>query len=126
MTEPWKNDYVDFSLEGPILVATYKECPTPITLAHAKTIRNCRLAFQGKKSYPLLVKTEGNLLMEMPARKYLSSPEASEGVTAAAFIARNRLVETVIWFFLAFAPNHIPTKVYHKEKPALKWLTGFA
>lgn len=125
MKEIHPSHLVHFALRDHILIATYLNTASPITLEKAKLIWSARLDFQRGVAYPVLIKTEKWITIQYKALSYFASPEAAVGLLAAGLLKQNIMAEMAINFFLQFKTQTIPTKAFSNEATALGWLARY-
>lgn len=116
--------YVNLRIEDSILVGTYKK-DLHIDLDIAKQIVQCRLAFTRGKKMPSLIISQGVVSMDKPAREYLASNEAVEGLAASAIIVNSPFSSLLGNFFLKVNKTKIPVKIFSDIPKAEKWLRKF-
>ena len=123
----YDTEYVNLSLEGEILVITYKK--GPITLDIAKDLVEKRHAFSNGKSYLFLACDEGVGIggIERDAREYMGKGKSTEGIIASAFYTKSAFNKHIINFFLRISSRSqkFPVKVFSDQNEARKWLESF-
>lgn len=109
-----------------ILYALYLK-KTRIDLQAAKDIVKMRLAFTGNRPYPVLIRVEGITSLTQEARKYIYSPDAIEGLTAAVFLTDSAFASTIANLFMSIHnPLKIPVTARHSQASAVKWLLKYS
>jgi len=116
--------YVNLRIKNKILVGTYKK-NLRINLEVAKAIVRARISFTGKKSMPSLIMSQGVVTIDKPARDYLSSTEATEGLTASAIIVNSTFSYLMSNFFIVVNKTSMPVKMFSSTAKAEKWLEQF-
>lgn len=115
-----ETEYVSFQLVGGVLNATYK--PSVITLEVAKDAVRKRKEVCDNATYPHLIMDYSVAKLTKDARDYLSSPEATEGVAAAAIIVNSLFKQTMINFWIKVSRPKIPVRLFVKKDDAGEWL----
>lgn len=116
--------YVDLHIKNNILVGTYKK-NLHIDLEIAKQIVNTRISFTGGRKMPSLIISKGVTSMDKPAREYLASDEAVEGIIAAAIVVDSPFSSFLGNFFLTVYKTRIPVRTFPAIPRAEKWLQQF-
>ena len=117
------NDCSTFWFEGGILLSEYIVANVDLNVAR-KGVELRHSIVQGR-SYPLFVDISKVKSINKEAREYLSQPEASMYIKAAALLASSYLSKIAGTFFLSFNRPPIPTKLFTDKVEALKWLERF-
>lgn len=116
--------YVHLSLRNNILIGTYRK-NLHIDLHVAREIVRIRLSFTHGKIYPSLILSKGIISIDKPAREYLASKEAIEGLLASAIVVESTYSSFLGNFFLAVNKTKLPVKIFTDESLAEKWLQQF-
>lgn len=116
--------YVHLRIKDNILVGTYKK-NLRIDLEIAKSIVNTRLSFTGGKKMPSLILSQGVVSINKPAREYLASDDAIEGLLASAIIVNSPFSSYLGNFFLAVNKTKLPVKIFSTIPRAERWLQQF-
>ena len=119
-----ETQFVHYKLTNDILFFTYKS-GSKITLAIAKEIVKTRLEYINGTAYPTLIKDHGLVSLDKEARDFLSSPEGSLGVTAAALMVHSVFNTFLGNFFLKVTQPKIPAKIFTDQSKALEWLNTY-
>lgn len=91
----------------------------------AHEIVSARLSFtEGKKMAAMLI-SQGVISMDKPAREYLASDEATEGLLATAIIVDSSFSSFLGNFFLMVNKTKMPVKIFYDIPLAEKWLQQF-
>jgi hypothetical protein len=115
--------YVRYMIgEDGILVAIYQGAPMVIGLETAKRIVSDRKALGLDGELLLMVRNDAGFTFDKPAREYLSSTEASEGIAAAAILIRNPIDLVTVRFISIFGKPIIPMSYFSDERRARAWL----
>jgi hypothetical protein len=121
--DTFKNEFVEMMVEDGILHVKY--ICRKIDLKIAKSIVASRLSFTGGLAMPGLADTRKVVSVTREAREYLSSPEATSGVVAAAVISDSAFSTLVANFFMRITKVPMPTKLFTSQKAALDWLQKY-
>lgn len=124
MKQAVETQYVTFQLIDGVLRATYK--PSVIDLNIAQEAVKLRKEFCNHKRYPHLINDYSVAKMTKSARDFLSSPEATEGISAAAVITNSLFKRTMVNFFVNVTRPKIPVKMFVNEEEAMFWLKDWA
>jgi hypothetical protein len=116
--------YVHLRIRDKILVGTYKK-NLRINLEIAKEIVRTRLSFTGGKKMPSLILSQGVISMDRPAREYLASEEATQGLVASAIIVNSAFSSFLGNFFMKVNRTKMPVKIFYDISMAEKWLQQF-
>lgn len=116
--------FVHLCIKDRILVGTYKK-NLRINLEIAKAIVHARLSFAAGKKLPSMIISQGVISIDKPARVYLASDEAIEGLTASAIIVKTTFSSFLGNFFLAVYKTKMPVKIFADIPSAEKWLQQF-
>ena len=116
--------YVHLCIKNRILVGTYKP-KLKIDLEVAKAIVSARQTFTKTEKFATLIISKGVISMSRQAREYLSSPEATEGLTASAIVVDSLFSSFLGNFFIAVNQTSIPVKIFASTPDAEKWLQKF-
>lgn len=116
--------YIHLCIRNKILVGTYKQ-KLHIDLEVAKAIVSARQLFTGTEKFATLIISKGVITMNRQAREYLSSPEATVGLTASAIVVDSLFSSFLGNFFLAVNQTTIPVKIFANTIDAEKWLQQF-
>lgn len=116
--------YVHLCIKNKILVGTYKK-NLRIDLEVAKEIVSARQTFTGTEKFATLIISQGVISINRPAREYLSSPEATVGLSASAIVVDTLFSSFLGNFFLAVNQTTIPVKIFANTIDAEKWLQQF-
>lgn len=119
-----ESPYIHLCIKNNILVGTYKT-DLHINLEAAKEIVLTRKRFIQHKRMPTLIISQGVVSMDKPARQYLSSVEATEGLTASAIVVNSVFSSFLGNFFLAVNKTNMPVKIFSDTSRAEKWLQQF-
>jgi DNA-binding CsgD family transcriptional regulator len=112
---------VTYRLRAGIVIATYRELKSPVTLEQAKTIVRDRLTFQKGAAYPMLIICPYFMWFKTDAARFLHSHQAMEGVKAGAILLKNRLLVRIARLFL-HKDGSVPVQVFSVVDTALNWL----
>ena len=96
-----------------------------ITLASMQYVHARHVALCPDHKIPVLLKGAGVASVEYKAQRYLSSPEVSAGVSAAALVVKSFLERHLARMFLIYHRPPYPVQVFSGEADALAWLRGF-
>lgn len=118
--------YANYKIIDGILHFTYMP-GIRVTKEIAQKIVEDRVKFIEGQVYPSLGKDDGIKGADKDARDYLSTQEAIQGVSAAAFLAKSEFFKFLVNFFIKVnvISQKIPVKVFTDESDALKWLEQF-
>ena len=116
--------FVHISITDKILVGTYKK-NLRINLEIAKEIVHARLSFTAGKKMPSMIISQGVVSIDKPAREYLVSDEAIEGLAASAIIINSTFSSFLGNFFLTVYKTKMPVKIFADIASAEKWLQQF-
>ena len=116
--------FVDLLIEDEILIVTYKT-EIQINKEVAEKIVSSRLSFTGNKKMPVMILSQGVISMDKPAREYLASPEATEGLSASAIIVNSPFSRFLGNFFHSVYKTKMPVKIFSSIPLAKKWLHQF-
>jgi hypothetical protein len=116
--------YLHLSLKGKILIGTYKE-KLHIDLELAKEIVRTRIDFTGGKKIATIIINHGIISMDRAAREYLSSAEATEGITATAIVVTSKFHRLISSFFISVNKTPMPVRIFKDINKAEAWLNKF-
>jgi len=116
--------YLQLYIKDGILVGHYRE-KVHINLAMAHDIVRSRLAFTKGKAYPTMIIGHGIVSMDKPAREYLSSAPATEGLIATAIVVNSEFHRIVGNFFISVNRTPMPVRIFRDAARAVKWLQKF-
>jgi hypothetical protein len=116
--------FVHLCIKNKILVGTYKQ-NLHINLEVAKEIVRARQIFTGGKKIATLINSQGVVSMDRPAREYLASAEATEGLTACALVVNSSFSSFLGNFFLAVNKTTMPVRIFTSIAKGEKWLQQF-
>lgn len=116
--------YVHLCIQNGILVGTYKS-GVHINLEIAHSIVETRKLFTGTRPMPSLIKSQGVVSMDKPAREYLASAEATAGLTASAILVQSAFSSFLGNFFLSVNKTNMPVKLFTDAAKAKQWLRQF-
>ena len=116
--------YVHLCIKNKILIGTYKTNQR-ISLETAKEIVRARKAFTQTMPMPAMIISQGIVSIDRPARHYLSSAEATDGLTACAIVAGSAFSSFLGNFFLSVNKSPMPVKIFSDVNQAEKWLQRF-
>ena len=116
-----ETDYVQFELEGEILIATYKK-GKKIDLNAARQIVQDRIDFTGGKTVLVLLCNQGVISIDKEARAYLSSLDGTQGIKAAAILSEVAATAIIGNFIIQVNKPHIPVRLFINRERALGWL----
>ena len=120
MSRQHKGKYVDFEMDGDILIARYKNAPK-IDLQAAKEIQKDRLTFTSHKRVPVLVIDQGLVSMDRQAREFFSSEAGIEGISASAMIVSSTVNSMLVNFILKISRPNMPVKMFTDKNAAVAW-----
>lgn len=116
--------FVHLCIKHGILVGTYKTNQR-ISLEAAREIVRTRKAFTEHKALPALIISQGLVSMDRPARKYLSSAEGTDGLTASAIVVNSAFTSFLSNFFLTVNKANMPVKIFSSIAKAEQWLQQY-
>ena len=119
-----KTAFANFVIQDEILIVTYKT-GIQINQKIAGEIVSDRLSFTHHKKMPAMIISEGVVSIDKPARKYLASSEATEGLAATAIIVNSPFSRFLGNFFLEVNKTKMPVKIFSNIPRAKKWLHQF-
>jgi hypothetical protein len=91
----------------------------------AHDIVRSRIAFAQGKAYPTMIIGHGIISMDRPAREYLSSAPATEGLIATAIVVDSEFHRIVGNFFISVNRTPMPVRIFRNVTGAEKWLQKF-
>jgi DNA-binding CsgD family transcriptional regulator len=124
MESPYTDRYVHFSIQSGIVISTYLDFDTTITLEIARAIRDKRLALQKGADYLQLIISPSHLKMDSSARDYLVSKEGMKGIIRVAILVKNWAMMNMARFFMLFKKMNIAVRTFWQKAHALEWLLG--
>lgn len=116
--------YVHLCIKNAILVGTYKTNQR-ISLEAAREIVRTRKAFTENVPIPALIISRGLVSIDRPARKYLASAEATEGLVATAIVVNSVFTSFLTNFFLSVNKTKMPVKIFSNVARAEQWLQQY-
>ena len=116
--------YVHLCTRNKILVGTYK-ANQRISIDAAKDIVRTRKKFTSGIPMPALIISQGLVSIDRPARKYLSSEEATTGLKACAIVVNSAFSSFLGNFFLTVYKTTMPVRIFPTVEKAEKWLQHF-
>jgi len=117
--------YVYLELRDNLLIATYKK-DIRITLEIAKEIVESWHEFIEFKQVVALVYNQGVRSIDKKARDYLSSNDGiGRLIIAGALVLDSPFSSFLGNFYLSVSKPKMPTRIFTKTEPALKWLQQF-
>lgn len=117
----YENEHLKLEIRGEILEAVYKK-GVKINKEVAESLVKARKAFTGNRQFLFLIIDEGIVSMDKPAREYLSSEDATDGIIATAFIQNSLYSIMLINFFIGITRHKIKVKAFTDKNEALNWL----
>ncbi|HWJ92371.1 MAG TPA: hypothetical protein VNR87_14745 [Flavisolibacter sp.] len=124
MKTNFNTGYIDYTIEQGIIIASYKN-GVHINLDIAKEIVEARIRFSDKKSYPVLINSQGVVSMDKAARDYFSSEQGIRGLKAAAIVVNSPFSSFLGNFFLWVNRTRLPVKIFTNHQAAFEWLGQF-
>jgi hypothetical protein len=121
MTTALDTDYVRFELDGNLLIATYKK-GKKINLEAAHQIVKDRLDFTQSRPVLTLLCNQGVISFDKDARSFLTSPESSKGVKAAAILSDSSATAIIGNFIIKVNRPEIPVRLFTSKEKAIEWL----
>ena len=116
-------DYARYTIgEDGILVASLQGQPMVINLEAAKKMVSDRKTLGLGDNQLLLIRNDAGFTFDKAARDYLSGPEGSEGILAAAILIRNPIDLVTARFMSIFGKPPIPMAYFSDERKAKAWL----
>ena len=119
-----KTTFADLMVQDEILIIAYKP-GIQINQELAEEIVSCRLSFTQNKNMPAMIISQGVVSIDKPAREYLASSEATEGLAATAIIVNSPFSRFLGNFFLVVNKTKMPVKIFSNIPQAKKWLHQF-
>jgi len=116
--------YVHLCIKNGILTGTYKTNQR-ISLEAARDIVRTRKAFTENIPMPALIISKGLVSIDQPARKYLASAEATEGLVATAIVVNSVFTSFLTNFFLSVNKTTMPVKIFSNVARAEQWLQQY-
>lgn len=116
-----ETDYVLFELEDDLLIATYKK-GKKIGLEAARQIVRDRVDFTQGVPVLALLANQGVISIDKDARAYLSSPEGTRGIKAAAILSDTAATAIIGNFIIQVNKPHIPVRLFINRERAIGWL----
>ncbi len=116
--------YVHLCIRDKILVGTYKK-NLHINLDIAKQIVHDRIIFTEGKTMPSMIISRGVVSIDKPAREYLASDEAIQGLSASAIIVNSKFSSFLGNFFLRANKTKIPVQIFPNVSKGTRWLQKF-
>jgi hypothetical protein len=116
--------YLQLYFKDGILIGHYIR-KVHIDLAMAQEIVRTRLAFTKGKTYPTMILGHGIVSMNKPAREYLSSTAATEGLSATAIVVNSEFHRILGNFFISVNRAPMPVRIFKDMARAEKWLQKF-
>jgi hypothetical protein len=120
----FESPFIHLCIKEGVLVGTYKK-NVRINLDVAKQIVLTRIAFTEGKKLPSLIKSQGVISIDKPAREYLASDEATKGLVASAILVNSHFSSILGNFFLLVNKTKMPVKIFTDVRRAQKWLEQF-
>lgn len=120
----YESKYSSIWLENGIIHEVYKE-NLIITFDVAKAMVKQRVENFDRIKRPFFVDARNFLSIDIAARKFMASREATELLSAGAFYIDNPLARFVGNVFLTFDKPVIPAKLFTNREKALNWLESF-
>lgn len=108
--------------EDGILVAILQGEPMVIDLETAQKIVGDRKALGLQDDLLLMVRNDAGFTFDKAARDYLSGPEGSAGIAAAAILIWNPIDLITARFMSIFGKPPIPMSYFSDERRARAWL----
>jgi hypothetical protein len=118
--------YTTLEMTDGVLVITFLP-GIEITLDVAREIVQTRKNLTGLRSYPGLADVRQVKSVTRDAREFLSSDEATQGVSAAAMLVDSAFSSFLVNFFMSVTASKrkVPTKLFSDRKKAIQWLTRY-
>lgn len=88
----------------------------------ARVVVSERLAVQSGRSYFVMVGASGNIFMDGAARAYLTGPEGTKGIHAAAFLAQTNIAAIIGKLIIVINRPQTPAKLFVNRRKAIGWL----
>ncbi len=116
--------FADLVIQDEILIVVYKT-GIEINKKIAEEIVSSRLLFTHHKKMPAIIISQGVVSIDKPAREYLASPEATEGLAATAIIVNSPFSRFLGNFFIEVNKTKMPVKIFSNLPQAKNWLHQF-
>ena len=117
-----ENDYVEFWVEGGIIIEVFKPDVTRINLAMAKQIVQDRLKVNNGKTMPLYVDLANVKSADKEAREYFAGDDSVYLVNASAFLLHNYVAWLLGKLFLSINKPKATIELFRSKTKAIKWL----
>ncbi|HEY1045528.1 MAG TPA: hypothetical protein VGF79_03755 [Bacteroidia bacterium] len=117
----YENEHLKLEIRGEILEAVYKK-GVKIDKKIAEELVKARKDFTGGRQFLFLIVDDGIVSMDKPAREYLSSEDATDGIIATAFIQNSLYSIMLINFFIGITRHKIKVKAFTDKNEATNWL----
>lgn len=117
----YENEHLKLEIRGEILEAVYKK-GVKIDKKIAEELVKARKDFTGGRQFLFLIVDDGIVSMDKPARDYLSSTDATDGIIATAFIQNSLYSIMLINFFIGITRHKIKVKAFTDKNEATNWL----
>lgn len=101
------------------------EPETIVNISMAKNLVKYRLDLSNNKQFPLYVDIRGILAIDVEARNYLISEEATKLANAAAIHVGNPISKLLANLFLTVDKPIKPTRIFSDKTKALTWLKKY-
>ncbi|MGG9964087.1 hypothetical protein [Ferruginibacter sp. SUN106] len=118
------NSYVYLHTNKGILIGSYMQ-KLHISLPIAKEIVRARMAFTQGQQWPVMIIGHEIVSISKPAREYLASPEATQGLIATAIVVQSEFHRIIGNFFISVNKTSMPVKIFSNVQKAEKWLAQF-
>jgi len=107
-----------------ILEVTYKE-GLHITYEIAEKIVRDRLSFTKGKKMAVIIKSQGVISIDKPAREYFASEKGIRDLSATAIIVNSDYSRLLGNFFVFVNKTKMPVKIFSDTQKAVKWLQQY-
>ncbi|MCU0431711.1 MAG: hypothetical protein MUF42_17250 [Cytophagaceae bacterium] len=122
--ESMDHEYFTIRLVDGIIHFIYKP-NLKVSLEMAIKMVNARCEFSNNIRRPILLDVRNLVSIDIKARKYLATEEASRLLTAGAVLLDNPLTKFAGNIFLKIDTPAIPTRLFTEQQAALLWLEKF-
>lgn len=120
-----ENNYVEFWIEGGIIIEIFKPEITRISLAMAKEIVADRLKINKGITMPLYIDLANVKSADKEAREYFAGEESVQLVSASAFLLHSYVALILGKLFLSINKPKANIELFRTKAKAIKWLEHY-
>lgn len=118
-----ENEHITIWIEDDLLCAVFKK-KTIFKINAAKESVALRVNFTKGKTMKAMIYINHIGIISYAAKRFMASPEASEGLEKLAIIANSPITAMIGNLFISFSKTLVPAKMFVNKEAAVKWLNA--